>query len=98
MNRTLLALLLLPSIASAHQAETGWNYDYVCCSDKDCRQIATDRVQITNGGFYVEINDETIPFSDRRIKQSKDDKYHLCTIGGMEKTKALCLYVPPFGF
>jgi len=97
---TVLFLWALLGPAFAHDAPTGWKYDFLCCSGVDCRQIVTDRVKTTPKGYEVQNGDhsELIGYGDRRIHQSKDEFYHLCTLAGEDGTQILCLYVPNRGF
>jgi len=93
-------LICLVALASAHDAPLGWKYDFQCCSGVDCRQITTRRVKVTPQGYEVANGDasEIIGYADRRIHESKDEYYHLCTLRGLEGTKILCLYVPNAGY
>ena len=88
------AIAIFPLAAAAHEAPTGWTYDYSCCSSYDCRQIVSAWVEVTKEGYLAGPKKELIPFGDKRIKQSKDEFYHLCTVSGRDDTAVLCLYVP----
>lgn len=94
------AVALYIQLAHAHDAPLGWKYDASCCSGVDCRQIKTKRVKVTAQGYEIQNGraSELITYSDRRIHESKDEYYHLCTKYGQEGTKILCLYVPNAGF
>lgn len=77
----------------------GWTYDYSCCSAFDCRSVGTTAVTETPQGYTIKLTGEIIPYGDKRIKRSKDEFYHQCTIGGDPKaTHSICLYVPDRGF
>lgn len=76
----------------------GWKYPYSCCSDNDCRAVTSGQngtVRETPQGFQIAKSGEVIPYSDPRIKQSPDGEFHLCTVAGLEDSRALCLFVPP---
>lgn len=89
-------LSLLIQKAKAHEARTGRQYDAECCSDRDCREAAEGEVTLTAGGWLIRPTGEVIPMGDPRIRQSKDEHFHMCIIPpGTGRT--LCLYVPPFG-
>lgn len=108
MNRILSAFaillwLLLPAVAhEAPPSKTqplGWTYDYSCCSALDCRQVDPAAVSETSKGYVIKLTGELVPYGDKRIKRSKDEFYHQCTIGGDPKaTHSICLYVPDRGF
>lgn len=89
------ALCLSIPGAIAHDAPTGWSYPFNCCSNQDCREVP-DLPETAAG--YVATNGETIPYSDPRIKASPDGRFHLCTVAGQERSRALCLFVPPRSF
>lgn len=77
----------------------GWQYDYSCCSAMDCRQIDPVAVSETAQGYTIKLTGEVIPYGDKRIKRSKDEFFHQCTIGGDPKAKhSICLYAPDKGF
>ena len=85
-----VAATLLGSMpAKAHKAPTGWEYDYDCCSNKDCSELPSEAVQITDAGYVVtvtpEINNQikaprtyTIAYTATGMRESKDGKYHIC--------------------
>ena len=94
MTRILsLLLALLPSIAAAHDF-----YDYSCCSTRDCRPIEAHTVRETPAGYVIQQNSETIAYGDKRIRPSPDGRYHLCTAGGFDTGRAICVYVPTNSF
>lgn len=97
MKTALLAILLTSTSAMAHDAPSGWSYPFSCCSNQDCREVPDASIRETPAG-YLASNGETIPYADKRIKDSPDGKFHLCTISGREDGRALCLFVPPRSF
>jgi hypothetical protein len=98
MNARLLLLsVFLSTSALAHDAPTGWSYPFNCCSNQDCREVPDASVKETPSG-YLASNGETIPYADKRVKDSPDGKFHLCTIAGREDGRALCLFIPPRSF
>ncbi len=72
-------------------------YDGACCNDRDCREI-DGRVLEKKEGYYLENYDTLIPYSDKRVRQSKDFDFHACFFmeRGVE-TGIRCLYVPGRG-
>jgi len=98
MRKTVaISALFLATAAAAHDAPSGWSYPYNCCSNQDCREVPDGSVRETAAG-YIASNGETIPYTDKRVRNSPDGKFHLCTIAGGENTRALCLFVPPRSF
>lgn len=96
----LLALIVsafLWSQANAHNAPSGWSYDIECCSGVDCYQAPPTDVRETKDGYLLSTG-ELIPYSDRRIRRSRDEFFHECKPGGMTGSQhSLCLYVPERG-
>jgi hypothetical protein len=91
--------------AFAHEAPPskmqplGWQYGWDCCSMMDCRPLASNAVAETPQGYVIRLTGEVIPYGDKRLKQSKDEFYHQCTIGGDPKAvHSICLYKPDRGF
>ena len=98
-----LILTLLPAFAHdappSRSQPLGWTYDYSCCSAFDCRPLASNAVAETPQGYVIKLTGEVIPYGDKRLKQSKDEFYHQCTIGGDPNAKhSICLYTPDRGF
>lgn len=88
------AVLAVPTASSAHEAPAGWQYDYSCCSDKDCAPTRSP-VSATARGWLITSTGETIPYGDHRLHDSKDGDFHRCAVGATNETR--CLYVPPMG-
>lgn len=106
---TLLFALLAAAPAAAHQAPTGWAYDWECCNTMDCGpaaggQVREERregvlgyaVRIPAGGHhhYPGAVDAFVPMGDPRIRVSGDEDRHACVSGS---GRLLCIYVPPGG-
>lgn len=92
----LAAIPLLTAVpAVAHEAPTGWKYDMACCHNRDCRPLASSAVRESPGGYVITLDNETVPYSDKRIKNSPDGQYHWCTVNGRDDGRTICLYVPP---
>ncbi|RWM07180.1 MAG: hypothetical protein E5X80_24900 [Mesorhizobium sp.] len=88
----LAAFLSAP--AAAHQAPKGWQYDSSCCAGLDCYQAPTADVKETKYGYQLSTG-EVIPYTDRRIKRSRDEFFHECKPGGdVNSQHSFCLYVP----
>lgn len=118
MNRFAIFLLMIISaygIAWAHQAPSGWEYDGDCCSNKDCNELPDSAVRETADGYEVTAGPEQnnqlsrkqtilVPYHDRRIRLSKDGKFHACYSKefndgtGFKGGAMLCFYAPPKGF
>jgi len=80
-------------------APLGWAYGFECCSSLDCRQIAPSAVSEAPQGYTIKQTGEVIPYGDKRLKQSRDEFYHQCTIGGNpDAPHSICLYTPDRGF
>lgn len=91
MKTALLATLLTSTSAMAHDAPTGWQYGYECCSSIDCRQIPEDWVKETPAGYVMKTG-EVLEYTDKRVKSSPDGLTHWCTIAGRDDGRTLCLY------
>lgn len=91
MKTIILALLLTSTSAMAHDAPTGWQYGYECCSSIDCRQIPEDWVKETPAGYVMKTG-EVLEYTDKRVKSSPDGMTHWCTIAGRDDGRTLCLY------
>ena len=77
----------------------GWTYGWECCSMRDCKELPKDEIKATPIGWKVESTGEVIPYGDKRVKQSKDERFHRCARGGdFSLPTSICLYVPDMGF
>ena len=94
----LMAAAGYPTLARAHDAPTGWSYDASCCSSVDCREIPSSTLTEGPLGYLISISNETVPYGDKRIKDSPDGHVHWCTINGLDNSRTICLYVPPRSF
>lgn len=92
-----LCLLYVVS-AFAHDAPAGWQYPYACCSGIDCRPISQASISELADGYHIAQNGEVLGYTDARIRESRDGDFHLCTVAGEEKSRTICLFVPPRGF
>lgn len=97
MNLLAIALIaaMTASAAGAHDAPSGWAYGRECCSSIDCREVPASYVRETPDGYVLTKTGETLAYGDSRIKDSKDDGLHWCTIGGKDTARTICLYMPP---
>lgn len=48
------------------------------------------------GGWFVRRTGETVPYSDPKVRQSQDGRFHLC-INPLASARVICIYVPPGG-
>jgi hypothetical protein len=101
-----IALLVLPSSVSSHEAPSGWSYPIQCCSNRDCTKIDASEVRATAQGYEVTlkpgmhdfITEKTgarsyvIPYS--RARQSPDGEFHICIRMDLQ---LLCFFAPPPG-
>lgn len=97
MRLLALFLLVIPSIALAHEAPSGWTYPLYCCSNQDCRPIPDASVKEGKDGYSLP-SGEVLPYSDSRIRHSPDGLYHWCSADGENTGKTICLFVPPKSF
>lgn len=96
--RALMFVLLSTASAAAHDAPSGWSYGSECCSSVDCFEEQDQNVETASGGFRIKSTGELIPYTDKRVKMSKDAKYHRCTrLGDPKMPKSICIYVPNSG-
>lgn len=95
--KTAFLLALLPFAAHAHDAPTGWSYGYECCSSIDCRPISSASVKEGAAGYTLPTG-ETLAYKDSRIRESKDEQFHWCSVNGRDDSRTLCLYVPLRGY
>ena len=62
-------------------------------------QLASSEVEEGPVGYRIRLTGEIIPYSDARIKLSKDEFFHQCTPGGViDAIRSICLYVPDRGY
>lgn len=95
----ILLWLTARNVAYGHEAPMGWSYGAECCSSADCSQRPEGEISTVEGGYRVNTTGEIIPYSDYRIKRSRDEFYHRCAAGGdMSAKHSICLYVPDQGF
>lgn len=95
------ALLVLVDRVRAHDAPSGWRYDFACCSGVDCREVGNAysehspiRVFERPEGYVISSTDEVIPYTSRKVRPSPDGLFHWCSVAGKDDSKTICLYVP----
>ena len=103
------AILLAPGATGscAHEAPSGWEYPFACCSGADCARIDPSEVRETPSGFVVTIMPGRHPMwaSERRqpavldipyqkARLSPDGFFHLCMNDAGE---LLCFFSPGGG-
>lgn len=93
-----VSMLVMGTRALAHEAPRGWSYGIECCSSIDCREVPASYVKETPKGYVMTKTGETLEYGDSRIKVSKDDGMHWCTVSGKDDARTICLYVPPKGY
>lgn len=102
MKRTALlaaCVLSIPAFPNAHEAPMGWSYPLYCCSNRDCHQVRDADVKETSAGYVLVATGETVPYRDRRVKDSPDGMFHVCQqAGDFDKGRILCIFVPPRSF
>jgi hypothetical protein len=98
----LVTLLFAPAFtltAAAHEAPTGWNYPWACCSNQDCQEVGDTAISERPEGYVVAQTGEIIPYRDKRVKDSPDGEYHWCAHkAGLDAGHTICLFVPPRSF
>lgn len=104
-SRRFAAFALAPSLAIAliagtgpgiaHHAPTGWQYPYACCSDQDCREVASTAISEGPDGYLIKKTGEVVGYHDKRLHHSPDGMYHWCSVAGSDTTRTICLFVPP---
>lgn len=90
----ILLWAILPQRAWPHDAVTGWQYPYECCSAADCYEITERDVRPVPGGWLIVATGEVRPAD--KTRQSPDGRYHRCSTAGDPKASTICLFVPPF--
>lgn len=88
--RLILLSLALSSITSSSLAHD-W-YDKECCSGSDCSPVVADTVREGPSGYTLP-DGNLLPYGDKRIRQSVDDRFHWCHVNAA----TYCLYVPGRG-
>lgn len=91
----LATIASFPTMALGHDAPSGWTYDAMCCSSIDCREIPSSNLTEGPRGYVITISSETVPYGDKRLRDSPDGHVHWCTAGGRNDGRTICLYVPP---
>jgi len=94
----LIAASLWPATGKAHDAPSGWSYPFSCCSNQDCRPVATKAISEKPQGYVINITGEVVPYADKRVRISPDGEFHWCSVAGEEKSRTLCLFVPPHSY
>lgn len=61
----------------------------LCCGERDCFELASEDIQITEQGYFIRSLKETVPFS--QAQPSPDGHYWRCAWGGERK----CFFAPP---
>lgn len=94
----LIVASLWPAVGKAHDAPSGWSYPFSCCSNQDCRPVAAKAVSERPQGYVINITGEVVPYADKRVRVSPDGEFHWCSVAGEEKSRTLCLFVPPHAY
>ncbi|MER9355531.1 hypothetical protein NKI61_19875 [Mesorhizobium sp. M0514] len=80
-----------------HDAPTGWAYPQNCCSGIDCREVPDADIIEGARGYEIRKTHELIPMTDPKVKMSPDGKFHWCSVGGLNDSRTICLFVPGRG-
>lgn len=101
-----IAIMLAPGAmeACAHEAPSGWEYPFACCSGVDCARIDASAVRASPPGFVVTVAPGRHPMwpAQRReplileipyekARHSPDGLWHLCID---EAGQLLCFFSP----
>lgn len=84
--------------AHAHDAPSGWNYPFACCSGFDCRPVEARVISERPEGYVIGSTGEVVAYSDRRVRNSPDGEFHWCSVAGKSDGRTICLFVPPRAF
>ena len=97
--RTTLVFVALIAIGLLVYGASAWAHDFYefrCCSGSlDCRPVPEGAIRETPEGYRIEATGEVVPYSDTRIRQSPDQRFHWCSVAGEEHSRTLCIYSPP---
>ncbi|WP_274628803.1 hypothetical protein [Arvimicrobium flavum] len=99
-----LLLALIPNVSFAHDAiptaaqPQGWSYPFACCSNFDCRMVSSKSISERPEGYMIKDTGEVVSYADARIKQSPDGEFHWCSVAGEDRSRTICLFVPPRGY
>lgn len=85
-----LTIILVALIGAATEAKSHEWYEWECCSDEDCAPYDEVNVRVTPTGYRLH-DGVVLGFHDKRVRPSRDWRYHRCDLGGQLQ----CLYVPP---
>lgn len=98
------SLAVAATQALPHQAASGWEYPFYCCSGADCARIEPEMVRETRSGFVVTVEPGTHPMwpTERRkalvldipykkATPSPDGQWHLCI---NDAGDLLCFFAP----
>lgn len=104
-----MALVLMSGARDtrAHQAQSGWDYPFECCSGADCAQLDPRAVKANPSGFIVLVAPGQHPvwpmerrkslvleIPYRKARLSPDGKWHLCI---NDAGDMLCFFAPAGG-
>lgn len=78
--------------ALAHDAPSGWQYPWECCSGHDCAEISNDRVKPVDDGGYLIDGKHLVPRAE--VKDSPDGAFHACF---PTPDILRCFWAPPRG-
>src|SRR5690606_27026285 len=92
---TVGSLIAASGPGAAHQAPSGWAYPYACCSNQDCREVPSTAISERPEGYVINETGEVVDYSDKRVRRSPDGMYHWCSIAGSDRSRTICLFVPP---
>ena len=60
----------------------------------DCREVPTMSVRETKLGYEIAKNG-VVPYGDKRLRDSPDGEFHICTQNGEDGKPIICFFVPP---
>lgn len=98
-----LIIFVMCGGARAHEAlptaaaPQGWSYPFSCCSGYDCREVPETSISERPEGYVISGTGEVLAYSDSRIKNSPDGRFHWCSVAGANDGKTICLFAPPRG-
>ena len=94
-------ILCIVALSVAEASAKPWIHP-ACCPDINCRIADPRMITATADGFKVQGVRNVIRFDDKRLFQSHDGMYHLCSLevpgielrSDQDVIEVKCLYVP----
>ena len=98
LGAALISLAVSTDTSDGHEGMGGWTYPHECCHDRDCHEVSEGEVSARPDGFLIQETGEVIPYTDDRVRNSPDGRYHLCVVMYEIGPYTSCLFTPPQSF